>query len=307
VTSPEYNASGAECPLWLRGGSSKNILDPVRLQAARQDSSRDGGKDGAVESQLKFSYWVKLNWRETRLSRGVQAPRQRNLTTIEALHEKLSDEAVLVTEKQWNSDDPGAGAGSVEVYAFEDLFFVDDDSAIDGAYETFSDAADDCMLFATRKQPAPLPQQKIEMPKTHEVSLQYAPSSDDPDPPDYMTDEEIAKMADRIVEFVKDKSNTAKASMRSFFARCLTTTISFPDVKLMPPCLRRRHAFTRTSGLRLGLSRHRALCRFWRRFGGCLTALRAHFTHGPPGGFLPSRTGDPLPRPRHTVRRRAQT
>ena len=41
----------------------------------------------------------------------------------------------------------GRGADSVEVYAFEDLFFVDDDSGIDGAYETFSDAADDCMLL----------------------------------------------------------------------------------------------------------------------------------------------------------------
>ena len=50
-------------------------------------------------------------------------------------------------EKQWNSDNPGAGADSVEVYAFEDLFFVDDDSGIDGAYETFSDAADDCMFL----------------------------------------------------------------------------------------------------------------------------------------------------------------
>lgn len=41
----------------------------------------------------------------------------------------------------------GRRAGSVEVYAFEDLFFVDDNSGIDGAYETFSDAADDCMLL----------------------------------------------------------------------------------------------------------------------------------------------------------------
>jgi hypothetical protein len=34
------------------------------------------------------------------------------------------------------------------VYAFQELFFVDDDdSGIDGAYETFSDAADDCMFL----------------------------------------------------------------------------------------------------------------------------------------------------------------
>ena len=50
-------------------------------------------------------------------------------------------------EKQWNSDEPGECADSVKVYAIEDLFFVDDGSGIDGAYETFSDAADDCMLL----------------------------------------------------------------------------------------------------------------------------------------------------------------
>jgi hypothetical protein len=30
-------------------------------------------------------------------------------------------------EKQWESDNPGAGAGSVSVCAFKDLFFVDDE------------------------------------------------------------------------------------------------------------------------------------------------------------------------------------
>jgi hypothetical protein len=36
---------------------------------------------------------------------------------------------------------------SVNVYAFQALFFLDDDSGIDGAYKTFLDAADDCMLL----------------------------------------------------------------------------------------------------------------------------------------------------------------
>ena len=35
----------------------------------------------------------------------------------------------------------------IEVYAFQELFFVDGDLGIDGTYETFSDAADDCMLL----------------------------------------------------------------------------------------------------------------------------------------------------------------
>ena len=34
------------------------------------------------------------------------------------------------------------------MYAFQDLFFIDDkDSCIDGAYKTFSNAADDCMFL----------------------------------------------------------------------------------------------------------------------------------------------------------------
>jgi hypothetical protein len=66
---------------------------------------------------------------------------------VDALHEKVR-EGDLVAEKQWDTGNPGAGAGSVRVYAFQALFFVDDDeSGIDRAYETFSDAADDCMLL----------------------------------------------------------------------------------------------------------------------------------------------------------------
>jgi hypothetical protein len=70
---------------------------------------------------------------------------------VDALHEKVRDEGVLVAEQQWNSDNPGAGAGSVNVYEFQALFFVDDDSGIDGAYKTFSDAADDCMLLEVQR------------------------------------------------------------------------------------------------------------------------------------------------------------
>ena len=67
----------------------------------------------------------------------------------DALRQKVGDEGDLVAEKQWDSGNPGSGAGSVRVYAFQDLFFVDDDdnSGIDGAYETFSDAARNCMLL----------------------------------------------------------------------------------------------------------------------------------------------------------------
>jgi hypothetical protein len=65
---------------------------------------------------------------------------------LDALHEKVRDEGTLVVVHEWNSDNPGAGAGLVSVYAFKDLFFVDDEVS-DGAYETFSDAADDCMFL----------------------------------------------------------------------------------------------------------------------------------------------------------------
>ena len=42
---------------------------------------------------------------------------------IDALHEKVRDKGDLVAEKQWDSGNPGSGAGSVRVYAFQDLFF----------------------------------------------------------------------------------------------------------------------------------------------------------------------------------------
>jgi hypothetical protein len=71
------------------------------------------------------------------------------VSNLRRLGRRLTREGFVMkaSQWQWNSDDPGAGADSVEVYAFEDLFFVNDDSGIDGAYETFSDAADDCMLL----------------------------------------------------------------------------------------------------------------------------------------------------------------
>ena len=80
---------------------------------------------------------AKLDDREL-FKRLAKPGEQFNDDWVDALHEKVRDEGVLVGEKQWNSDNPGAGANLVEVYAFEDLFFVDDDSGIDGAYETFS-------------------------------------------------------------------------------------------------------------------------------------------------------------------------
>jgi hypothetical protein len=49
---------------------------------------------------------------------------------VDALHEKVRDEGTLVVLHEWESDNPGSGAGSVSVYAFKDLFFVDDEHVL---------------------------------------------------------------------------------------------------------------------------------------------------------------------------------
>ena len=44
------------------------------------------------------------------------------------------------------------------------------------------------------------------------LTLQYAPWIEDPDPPDYMTDEDMKKMADGIAKYMKwDKPPSSKS------------------------------------------------------------------------------------------------
>ena len=86
----------------------------------------------------------KLNDREL-FKRFAKPGEQFDDDWLEAFHEKVREEGDLVAQKG-DSGNPGAGAGSDCVYAFQKLFFVDGDLGNDGAYETFSDAADDCML-----------------------------------------------------------------------------------------------------------------------------------------------------------------
>jgi hypothetical protein len=64
----------------------------------------------------------------------------------ETIYEKVLADGVLVGEHHWSSDNPGAGAGATFIREYRGLFFVESDSS-DGVYETFDEAADDCMLF----------------------------------------------------------------------------------------------------------------------------------------------------------------
>jgi hypothetical protein len=69
---------------------------------------------------------------------------------IDALHEKVRDEGDVVAEKQWDSRNPGVGAGSFEVYAFQDLFFVDDDSVM-APTKLSPTRQDDCVLLEVKE------------------------------------------------------------------------------------------------------------------------------------------------------------
>ena len=64
----------------------------------------------------------------------------------ESLYDKVLTDGVLVGEHHWNSDNPGAGADATFIREDRGLFFVDSETCY-GVYETFDEAADDCMLF----------------------------------------------------------------------------------------------------------------------------------------------------------------
>ena len=54
----------------------------------------------------------------------------------------VRDEGDLVGANYWDSGDPGAGAGVLSVYRFDELLFVEDDEQTAGPYKTFLEAAD---------------------------------------------------------------------------------------------------------------------------------------------------------------------
>ena len=52
-----------------------------------------------------------------------------------------------VGEQEWDSDGPGAGAGSLVVYRYAGKFFALDDVEFMGPYDTFREAAEAVGLF----------------------------------------------------------------------------------------------------------------------------------------------------------------
>jgi hypothetical protein len=58
----------------------------------------------------------------------------------EELWQKIREEGRMVACHQWDSGNPGSGAGANRIYFYSGQFYVEDDDANSGAYATFKEA-----------------------------------------------------------------------------------------------------------------------------------------------------------------------
>jgi hypothetical protein len=58
------------------------------------------------------------------------------------LFERLIKEGVEVTYQDWDSGGPGAGAGRVSVYRYEDAYYVSHDAGLDGPFGSEAEASE---------------------------------------------------------------------------------------------------------------------------------------------------------------------
>jgi hypothetical protein len=61
---------------------------------------------------------------------------------IDTFDDIIIKEGGVVATHSWESDNPGAGAGTTLIYRFRGLFFTSDDFGINGPYEELSEAAE---------------------------------------------------------------------------------------------------------------------------------------------------------------------
>jgi hypothetical protein len=61
---------------------------------------------------------------------------------METFEESIIEEGEVVATHSWESDNPGAGAGTTLIYRFRGLFFTSDDFGINGPFEEFNEAAE---------------------------------------------------------------------------------------------------------------------------------------------------------------------
>jgi hypothetical protein len=66
---------------------------------------------------------------------------------IEKLDELIRSESQLVGRQEWDSGNPGAGAGVIDVVQFRGVFISYDDVGSYGPYDSFAEAAEAVALF----------------------------------------------------------------------------------------------------------------------------------------------------------------
>ena len=84
---------------------------------------------------------------------------------VEAFEERIITEGDVVAAHYWDSGSPGAGAGVISIYFFEDLFFSFDGEEFDGPYESLSQAAEASNLLKVTAA-------------TERIWMDYKPNSD---------------------------------------------------------------------------------------------------------------------------------
>jgi hypothetical protein len=67
----------------------------------------------------------------------------------EGLWETIRGEGRIVACHQWDSANPGSGAGANYIYLYNGGFFVEDGDANSGPYATFKEAEEATVMFET--------------------------------------------------------------------------------------------------------------------------------------------------------------
>jgi hypothetical protein len=65
------------------------------------------------------------------------------------LWQKIREEGRMVACHQWDSGNPGSGAGANCIYFYNEAFFVEDDIDSSGPYRTFKEAEEATVMFET--------------------------------------------------------------------------------------------------------------------------------------------------------------
>lgn len=78
-----------------------------------------------------------------------KAVKQEQFDDDEDLWQKIREEGRMVACHQWDSGNPGSGAGANYIYLYNGGFFVEDDEANSGPYATFKEAEDATVMFET--------------------------------------------------------------------------------------------------------------------------------------------------------------